>query len=108
MVSVHVKPNVSFFVCVFSFFEDGPLVEFIYLVFTRTAGGVAAGDSGLCCCVPCLSSAIISPYLLTFHISPPCESVVSKRQGGEGGGVKGERVKKFDFFFLSFSHSLSP
>ena len=23
-------------------------------------GGVTVGDSGLCCCVPCLSSAIIS------------------------------------------------
>ena len=43
-----------------SFFEDVPLVGFIYLVFTRTPGGVTVGDSGLCCCVPCLLSAIIS------------------------------------------------
>ena len=49
-----------------SFFEDVSLVEyvtlveFIYLVFTRTPGGVIVGDSGLCCCVPCLSSSIIS------------------------------------------------
>ena len=36
-----------------------PLVEFTRLVFTRTPGGVTVGDSGLCCCVLCLSSAII-------------------------------------------------
>ena len=47
-----------------SFFEDVPLVEFICLVFTQTPGGVTVGDSGLCCCVPCLSSAIISLCLL--------------------------------------------
>ena len=41
-------------------FEHVPLVEFLYLVFTRTPGGVTVGDSGPCCCVPCLSSAIIS------------------------------------------------
>ena len=35
-----------------SFFEDVPLVKFIYLVFTRTPGGVTVGDSGLCCCCP--------------------------------------------------------
>ena len=50
-----------------SFFEDVPSVEFIYLVFTRTPGGVTVGDSGLCCCVPCLSSAIISLCLSTLH-----------------------------------------
>ena len=50
-----------------SFFEDEPLVEFIYLVFARTPGGVAVGDSGLCCCVPCLSSAIISLRSLILH-----------------------------------------
>ena len=43
-----------------SFFGDVPLVEFVRLVFTRTPGGVTVGDSGLCRCVPCLSSAIIS------------------------------------------------
>ena len=36
------------------------LVEFIYLIFTRMPGGVTVGDLGLCCCVPCPSSAIIS------------------------------------------------
>ena len=45
-------------------FENVPMVEFIYLVLTRTPGGVTAGDSGLCCCIPRLSSAIISLYLL--------------------------------------------
>ena len=30
-----------------SFFEDVPLVEFMYLVFTRMPGEVTMGDSGL-------------------------------------------------------------
>ena len=51
--------------------ENVPLVEFMYLVFTRKPGGITVGDSGLYCCVPCLSSAIISLCLLiqmiTFH-----------------------------------------
>ena len=42
-----------------SFFEDVPLVEFMYLVFTCMPGGVTVGNSGLCCCVPCLSSTFI-------------------------------------------------
>ena len=50
-----------------SFFEHVPLVEFKYLVFTRIPGGDTVGDSGLCCCFPCLSSAIISLYLLILH-----------------------------------------
>ena len=49
--------------------KNVPLVEFIYLVFTCTPGGVTVGDSGLCCCVLCLSNAIISLCLLIFH--PP-------------------------------------
>ena len=40
--------------------EVVPLVEFIHIVFTRKSGAVIVGDSGLFCCVPCLSSAIIS------------------------------------------------
>ena len=44
----------------FFFFEDARLLEFIYLVFTRTPVGLTIGNSCLCCCVPCLSSAIIS------------------------------------------------
>ena len=40
--------------------EDVPLADFMYLVFTCMPGGVALGDSGLCCRVPCLSSAVIS------------------------------------------------
>ena len=47
-----------------SFFEDVPLVEFIYLVFTCTPGEVTVGNSGLRCCVPCLLSVIISLCLL--------------------------------------------
>ena len=42
-----------------SLFEDVPSVEFIYLVFTGTPGGVTVGSSGLCCCVPYLSSVFI-------------------------------------------------
>ena len=44
-----------------------PLMEFIYLVFTRVPGGVTVGDSGLCCCFPYLSSAIISLCSLILH-----------------------------------------
>ena len=33
-----------------SFFEDVPLVEFMYLAFTQMPGGVTAGDTGLCSC----------------------------------------------------------
>ena len=40
---------------------------FIYPVLTRTPGGVTVGDSGLCSCVPCLSSATISLCLLILH-----------------------------------------
>ena len=46
-----------------SFSEDVPLVEFKYLVFTRTPGGVIVGDSGLCRCVPRLFSAIIFSFV---------------------------------------------
>ena len=48
-----------------SFYEDVPLV-FIYLVFTPTPGGVTIGVSGLCCCVPFLSSAIIPLCLIAL------------------------------------------
>ena len=51
-----------------SFFGDVSLVEFKYRVFTRTPGGVTLGDSSLCCCVPCLSSAIIPLRLLIEYI----------------------------------------
>ena len=43
-----------------SSFEAVPLLEFVYLVFTRTPGGVTVGDSGVSCRVLCPSSAIIS------------------------------------------------
>ena len=42
------------------FFEDVPKVGFMYLVFTRMPGRVTVGESGLCCCVPCLMSAVSS------------------------------------------------
>ena len=61
MEGIYATGGILFF---FFFFEDVPLVEFIYPVFTRTPGGVTVGDSGLRCRVPCLSSAIISRYLL--------------------------------------------
>ena len=50
-----------------SFFEDVPLMEFTYLVFTRAPCGVIVGDSGLCCCVPCLSSTFNSRCLLSLN-----------------------------------------
>ena len=31
-----------------SLYDDVPLVEFLYLVFTRMRGGATVGDSGLC------------------------------------------------------------
>ena len=42
-----------------SVFEAVPLVEFIYLVFTRMPVGVIVGDSGLCYCVLCLLNTTI-------------------------------------------------
>ena len=57
-------------------FEDVALVQFVYLVFTHMPAGLTVGDSGLCGCVPCLSSAIISfswviqiVYMLGVHQS---------------------------------------
>ena len=40
---------------------------YVQLVFTHMAGGVTIGDSCLSCFVPCLSSAVISIYLLISH-----------------------------------------
>ena len=52
----------SFF---FFFFWGGTfLVKFLYPVFTRMPGGGTVGDSGLCCCVPCLLSSLKSLRLL--------------------------------------------
>ena len=51
------------------FFEDHvPLVEFIYPVFTGMPGGITVGSSDLCCCVPCLSSAVISLCLVMIFL----------------------------------------
>ena len=63
-----------------SFFEDEPLVDFIYLVFARTPGGVTVGDSGLCCCVPCLSSAIISLCLVIQKGLSPFRIMLKKQK----------------------------
>ena len=52
-----------------SFVQGVPLVEFMYLVYTRLPGGITAGGSGLCCCVPCLSGDIISLCLLDNNIT---------------------------------------
>ena len=51
----------------FFFFEDVPLVEFMYPVFTGMPGGITVGDSGLCCRVPCLLSTISSFSLLILR-----------------------------------------
>ena len=50
-------------------------MEFMYLVVIRMLGGVTIGDSGLCRCVHCLSSAVNSPSPPPFFL----------RGGGEGG-----------------------
>ena len=49
-----------------SFFEDVPLVEFMYLVFLMPSG-VTIDDTGLCCYIPCLLSTIISLCLVILH-----------------------------------------
>ena len=64
-----------------SFFENVPLVESMYLVFTRTPGGVTVGDSCLCCCVPCLSSAIISLCLVVLVLVLVSHSAYGHRMG---------------------------
>ena len=58
------------YICIWgaSLFEDVRLVEFMYLIFARMPVGVTVGDSGLCCCVPCLSSAFISLCLLNLRL----------------------------------------
>ena len=51
--------------------EDVPLLEFMYVVFTRMPGAVTVGGVGLCCCVPCLSSAIMSLSLFIGSVDRP-------------------------------------
>ena len=46
-----------------SFFEDVPLVEFTYPVFTRMPVGITEGDSGLCYFDPCLLNPFLSASL---------------------------------------------
>ena len=42
-----------------SYFEDVCLEEFMYRVSTCMPGGVAVGNPGLCCYVPCLSICLL-------------------------------------------------
>ena len=44
------------------FFEDVPLVEFIYFVCTHMPGGVTVVDSGLCC-VSLVCRALLFPFV---------------------------------------------
>ena len=54
-----------------SFFEDAPLVDFMYLVFTHMPDGITVGDSDLCCCVPCLLNTIVFCLLIKHkHFRP--------------------------------------
>ena len=78
-----------------SFCEDVPLVEFMYFVFTCMPGGVTVGDSGLCCFVPCLSSAVISLCLLILHrrFWPHSVSVYIHQGTLEGGRCRGRQRK---------------
>ena len=62
-----------------------PLVEFMYLVFTRMPGGVTVDNSDLCRCAPCLSSAIISLRLLILSITSPAlyqQAIPAPENGG--------------------------
>ena len=55
-----------------SFLEDVPLLELMYLVFTRMPSGVTIGGSGLCCWVPCLLSTTLSPLLIVQYVFIVC------------------------------------
>ena len=67
----------------FFFLKNVPVVDFMYRVFTRMPGGVTVDDSGLCCCVPCLSSAVI---FLCLWIQRNCRlrDGREKRERGKG------------------------
>ena len=54
-----------------SFFADVPLVKFLYLVFTGTPGGVTIAESGLRCCVPCLSRYYFPLWVILHRNSRP-------------------------------------
>ena len=70
-------------------------MEFIYIVFTRTPGGVTVGDSGFCCCVPCLSSAIIScGLLIAVSMQNPFTYKVEEMISISTGIVPGDRIEK--------------
>ena len=68
----------------------------MYLVFTRLPGGVNAGDSGLCCCVPCPLNTINSLCVLNLRRRSRPESVsdygvkpVEEEEEEAGGGAGG-------------------
>ena len=44
-------------------------MEFIYPVDTGMPGEVTVGNPGLCCCLPCLLSAVSSLCLLTLFVT---------------------------------------
>ena len=66
---VYVPLGASFLLLLLLSFEDVALVQFVYLVFTHMPAGVTVGDSGLCGCVPRLSSAIVSLCLVMNNIA---------------------------------------
>ena len=50
-------------------FEDAPLVEFMYPVFTCMPGESYAGDSGLCCCVHVASfECQLTPLVINSYL----------------------------------------
>ena len=67
-------------------------MEFIYPVFTRMPGGVTVDDSGLSCCMPCLSNTNISlclVFLLYFeNVRSSCYDGANDipQKYGKGGG----------------------
>ena len=58
-------------------------MEFMYPVFTSMPSGVTVGNSGLCCCFPCLLSAINSFCLLIMAVVDRFEHTVQKGTADE-------------------------
>ena len=59
MEGIYATGCILFFVVVIGGGEDLPLVEFMFLVFTRMPGGVTVGNSGLCRCVSCVFDGML-------------------------------------------------
>ena len=72
MEGIYATGGIFFLFC----FEDVPFGGVIYLISTRMPGEVTVCDSGLCCCVPCLSSANVSLCLLILHKRSRLHSVL--------------------------------